>query len=421
LTEDIQLNKNIFKKWEEIKLKKVNIFALAIVFILSSVLVGCAPKVETGSSNTPSGQDQKQPAGESFNLGLAISMSGGTALFGEGVKRGAELAIAEFNAAGGYNGQLANLVTYDDEAKPEKSVEVVQALINQDKIVGLIGPANSGNALAHIKFTQEAKIPEVVPVATASKITQVYAEEDKNYIFRVSPLDGVQVGAILKELVDKQGLTKIGVIHDTEGYGQGGRDDIVKQMKENYNMDPAVISAFDPKELNLEPSIREMNKAGVEAVIFYGLAPQSAKLLEARYNEGMDAPIYATWATGDPTVVNLVGDLVKDNLFFVQSFTIDQSDKAKAFHKKVLDKYGENIFPIATAQGYDSANLLLQAIKKVGLNGEDIRDQIESFTDFEGVTAIRSTPFTKDNHEAFGPNEVFLAKYNEQLEIVAAE
>jgi branched-chain amino acid transport system substrate-binding protein len=409
-------------------MKKANVLILAIVFILSSVLVGCAPKVETNSGGTTkktteqsTSKATESKAEESFNIGLAISMSGGTALFGEGVKRGAELAISEFNAAGGYNGMKANLVTYDDEAKPEKSVEVVQALINQDKIVGLIGPANSGNALAHIKFTQEAKIPEIVPVATASKITQVYAEEEKNYIFRVSPLDGVQVGAILKELLGKQGLTKIGVIHDTEGYGQGGREDIVRQMKEDYNMEPTVISAFDSKELNLEPSVREMNKAGVEAVIFYGLAPQSAKLLEARYNEGLDAPIYATWATGDPTVINLVGDLVMKDLYFIQSFTIDQSEKAKAFHQKVLAAYDENVFPIATAQGYDSARLLLEAIKRVGLNGEDIRDQIENFTDFEGVTAIKSAPFTKDNHEAFGPDEVFLARYNDNLEIVAAE
>ena len=201
-----------------------------------------------------------------FNIGLAISMSGGTALFGEGVKRGVDLAVKEFNDAGGFEGQNANLVLYDDEAKPEKSVEIVQKLINQDNIVALVGPANSGNAMAHIQFTQEAKIPEVVPVATGTQITQEYKDADKNYIFRVAPLDGVQVSAILKELIDKQGLTKLGVIHDTEGYGQGGREDILKQMKEDYNMEPTVISAFDPKELNLEPSIREMNNAGVEAV-----------------------------------------------------------------------------------------------------------------------------------------------------------
>ena len=164
--------------------------------------------------------------------------------------------------------------------------------------------------MAHIPFVQEAKIPEVIPVATGTKITQEYKDADKHYIFRVAPYDGLQVAAILDELINKQGLTKLGVIHDTEGYGQGGRDDILKQMKENHNMEPTVISAFDPKELNLEPSIREMNNADVEAVIFYGLAPQTAKLLEARFVEGLNAPIYTTWTAGDPTVLNLVGDLV---------------------------------------------------------------------------------------------------------------
>ncbi|MEH7387338.1 ABC transporter substrate-binding protein [Bacillus sp. JJ1521] len=401
-------------------MKKTAVFFLVGCMFLFTILVGCSPKIEeTGSTGDSNSGDSS--AKDTFNVGLAISMSGGTALFGEGVKRGAELAIKEFNDDGGFEGQNANLVLYDDEAKPEKSVEIVQKLINQDNIVALIGPANSGNAMAHIQFTQDAKIPEVIPVATGTQITQEYKDADKNYIFRVAPLDGVQVSAILKELIDKQGLTKLGVIHDTEGYGQGGREDIVKQMKETYNMEPTVISAFDPKELNLEPSIRDMNNAGVEAVIFYGLAPQSAKLLEARFNEGLDAPIYATWATGDPTVLKLVGDLVKEDLFFVQSYTIDQNEAAKKFHKKVVDTYGEDVFPIATAQGYDSAKLILDAIKKVGLDSEKIRDQIESFTDFEGVTAIKPAAFTKDNHEAFGIDEVFIAKYNDDLQIVSAD
>lgn len=411
---------NLLKMGECI-VKKVSLIMFAFVFVLSSILVGCAPKVEESTGSSDTSNDSGTTSSETFNIGIASSMSGGTALLGQGTKRGAELAIKEFNESGGYEGKTANLISYDDEAKPEKSVEVVQALINQDKIVGLLGPANSGNALAHIKFTQEAKIPEVIPGATGTKITQVYAEEEKNYIFRVSIADGIQVATTLKELINKQGLTKIGVIHDTEGYGQGGRDDIVKQMKENHNMEPTVISAFDPSELNLAPSIREMNNAGVEAVMFYGLAPQAAKLLEARYNEGMDAPIYATWTMGDPTVVNLVDDLVKNGVYFVGSFTINQSEKAKAFHQKVLDEYGENIYPVATAQGYDGAKLLLDAIKKVGLNSEDIRDQLENFTDFEGVTAIKADPFTKDKHEAYGPDEVFLATYNDKLEIVAAD
>lgn len=405
-------------------LRKTSVFFLAVLLVMFAALIGCSPQLEEESSASDNDSSENSSNGsdeDTFNIGLAISMTGDTAMFGEAVHRGVQLAIEEFNESGGYEGKKANLVLYDDEAKPETSVEVVQKLINQDDIVALIGPANTGNAMAHIQFAQEAKIPEVIPVATGTQITQEYADEEKNYIFRVAPLDGVQVSVILKELIENQGLTKLGVIHDTEGYGQGGRDDIVNQMKEKYDLEPTAISAFDPRELNLEPSIREMNNAGVEAVIFYGLAPQSAKLLEARHNVGLDAPIYATWATGDPTVLELVGDLVKDNVYFVQSFTIDQSDKARAFHEKIVETYGEDIFPIASAQGYDSAKLILDAIKKVGLNSEDIRDQIESFTDFEGVTDIKPTPFTKDDHEAFGEDEVFLAEYNDDLEIVTAK
>ncbi|KIL35573.1 ABC transporter substrate-binding protein [Cohnella kolymensis] len=396
----------------------------SLLAILSALLLSaCSPKVNEGgaASDAPSNTASQEQSKDAIKIGAAISMTGGTALFGEGVKRGAELAIEEFNAAGGLNGQNATLVLYDDEAKPEKSVEVVQKLINQDKVVALIGPANSGNATAHIKFTQEAKIPEIIPVATGSAIVATYAKEPKNYIFRVSALDSVQVGAILKELAGKQGLKKIGVIHDTEGYGQGGKADIMKQMKENYNLEPAAVSAFDPKELNLEQAVRDMKKAGVEAVMFYGLAPQSAKLLEARNKEGLDAPIYATWATGDPTVVKLVGDLVNKNVFFVQSFTVDQSDKSKAFDKKIIDKYGENVFPVASAQGYDSAKLILEGIKKAGaLDGEKIRDAIENINDFEGVTAIKKQPFTKENHEAYGPDDVFIGTYKDSKVVKAS-
>lgn len=403
-------------------MKKLGLTVCSLVLVTSIALAGCGPQIknESASDGKAKPETTQGAAKDTFKIGAAISMTGGTAVFGEGAKRGAQLAIDEFNAAGGFNGQKATLVLYDDEAKPEKSVEVVQKLINQDKVVAILGPANSGNALAHISFTQTAKIPEVIPVATGTAITQQFAKEAKNYIFRVSAFDSLQVGVILKELVTKKGYKKIGIIHDTEGYGQGGRADIVKQMKEDYKMEPAAVTAFDPKEINLEQPIRDMKKAGVEAVMFYGLAPQSAKLLEARNKEGLDAPIYATWTTGDPTVVKLVGDLVNKNVFFVQSFTVDQSDKAKAFDKKIIEKYNNDIIPVTTAQGYDSTKLILEAIKKAGsLDGEKIRDAIESTSDFDGVTSTPKQPFTKENHEAYGPNDVFIATYKDQKIIKA--
>ncbi|MBO8162527.1 MAG: ABC transporter substrate-binding protein [Brevibacillus sp.] len=398
---------------------KKNKWKLLLALVLSVGLAGCGPQLDEPGSSAGSGQTSGETSagadggsGE-IPIGLAISLSGGTAKYGEAAKRGVELAIEEFNAAGGYNGQKAKLIVYDDEAKPEKSVEIVQRLIQQDKVVAFVGPANSGNAMAHIKYAQEAGIPEVIPVATGTAITQTYAGEEKNYIFRVAPYDRGQVETLLKWLVEEKKFSKLGLLHDTTGYGQGGKQDVEQVLKEKYNMELAVTESFQVNDTNMEAQLIKMRDANVDAVIFYGLAPEAAQYLKSREKLNYYPITAASWATGDPTVKELVGDLVNKEVYMVQSFTIDQSEAAGKFHDKIVSKYGEDIFPIASAQGYDCANLILEAIKKVGTDPAAIRDAIENMDDFKGVTAIKAKPFTKENHEALTSENMFLATYKD--------
>ena len=76
-------------------MKKLGIVFLLAIMVFSTILIGCSPKVEeTSDSETEGNNSDTATTEESFNIGLAISMTGGTALFGEGVKMGAELANA---------------------------------------------------------------------------------------------------------------------------------------------------------------------------------------------------------------------------------------------------------------------------------------------------------------------------------------
>lgn len=392
---------------------------LSVVMLFGLIGAGCGPKLDQpangsqGAAPAASSGSSSTAAGGDFNVGLAISLSGGTAKFGEAVKRGAELAIEEFNAAGGVNNQKAKLIVYDDEAKPEKSVEIVQRLIQQDKVVAFLGPANSGNAKAHVKFAQESGVAEVIPVATATAIVQTYQKEDKNYIFRVSPYDRGQVETMLKWLVEEKKFSKIGLLHDTTGYGQGGKADVESYMKEKYNLAPAVVESFQVGDTNMESQLTKMRDANVEAVIFYGLAPEAAQYLKSREKLNYNPITVASWAMGDPTVKELVGDLVNNNVYMVQSFTVDQSEEAKKFHDKVIAKYGQDIFPIASAQGYDCAQLILEAVKKAGTDPKAIRDAIENMDGFKGVTAIGAHPFSKEKHDGLTSENMFLATYKD--------
>lgn len=83
-------------KGEVIILKKISaIFAVGLM-LLFTILAGCSPQLEDTSSSGSSDSSGESTGQDTFNIGLAISMTGGTALFGEGVKRGAELAIQDF-------------------------------------------------------------------------------------------------------------------------------------------------------------------------------------------------------------------------------------------------------------------------------------------------------------------------------------
>src|SRR5215217_7990109 len=85
-------------------------------------------------------------AADEIVIGHFGSMTGGTATFGISTDEGARLAVDEINGAGGVLGKQIKLVTADDQSKPEEAVTAVQKLINQDKVVALIGEVASSRS-----------------------------------------------------------------------------------------------------------------------------------------------------------------------------------------------------------------------------------------------------------------------------------
>src|SRR5262245_26919146 len=117
-------------------------------------------------------------------LGHFGSMTGGTATFGTSTDEGIHLAVEEINAAGGVLGKKIRIVTEDDQSKPEEAVTAVQKLINQDKVVALLGEVASSRSIAAAPIANRAKIPMLSPASTNPKVT-----EKGEYIFRACFID----------------------------------------------------------------------------------------------------------------------------------------------------------------------------------------------------------------------------------------
>ena len=134
---------------------------------------------------------------QDIKFGFNADQSGTAAAeLGMAARHGFELAIEDINKAGGLLGKKVVPVVRDDTGTPPKSIQNMTELIDSEKVVVVVGPTNSGNALAWLHIAQQKKVPVIVPVATATDITKRYQAEPQNFIFRVSMVDREQVALL---------------------------------------------------------------------------------------------------------------------------------------------------------------------------------------------------------------------------------
>jgi branched-chain amino acid transport system substrate-binding protein len=355
-------------------------------------------------------------AAADLKIGIDLSLTGGTDDYGKAARMGAELALKEYNDRGGYHGKMVQAVIYDDETKPAKGVENVTRLITRDRVFAIVGPVNSGVALAIIDIAQKSQVPLMDTVATAEQITERYRNVPKNYIFRVSLNDGIQT-AFMIEYIKKKNYQRIGLMNDSTGWGQSGRDTALRLLKE-ANLHVAVgPEVFDQNDTDMTAQLAKMQEGKVDFIIAYSLAPAGVQIAKSMQKIGLHVPWTSTWALIAPNFLKLGGKETVEGVMAVTSYTIDHSANAREFHEKVEREFAEqggDFHPVATAQTYDGVRLALRALDRVGPDPQKIRDALEEIDDFtEAVTKMKPHPFSRTDHESLGAESGFLAVWHD--------
>jgi branched-chain amino acid transport system substrate-binding protein len=315
-------------------------------------------------------------AAADLKIGTTLSLTGGTDDYGKGALNGLILALEEYNAKGGYKGQKVEAVVYDDETKPAKGVENITRMITRDKAFAVVGPVNSGVALAIIDIAQKMEVPLMDTIATAEPIIERYAKAPKSYIFRASLNDGIQTSFMI-DYIQKKKLQRIGLMHDSTGWGQSGRDTALRLLKDANLQVVAGPEVLDQNDTDMTSQLTKMKDAKVDFIISYSLAPASVQIAKSMQKIGLKVPWTSTWALIAPNFLKLGGKDLIEGVMAVTSYTTDHSENAKKLH---------------------------------GPDPKKIRDALEEISDFtEPVTKMKARPYSKDNHEALGRESGFLA------------
>jgi branched-chain amino acid transport system substrate-binding protein len=369
--------------------------------------VSCAEFATQGSGGAP------------IKIGADGSLTGATANFGTGMKRGIEICAKEFNDAGGYQGRKVDITVLDDQVKPEIAVANVTRFLQQDKVIAIIGPVNSGNALAFIPKIEEAEVPDIVPVSTSVQVVYIDAQgqpaplygepgvHPRKWVFRSSMQDNFQVETILGYAKSK-GWDAIGLMNDTSGYGTASKQTADKLIPAG-GFKILATETYNIGDTDMTSQLQKLKAAGVKQIINFGLGPENANLLISAQKIDYKVQFSGAWGFSDPLVPQLAGKDLTEGVITVASFTPDQSPAAADFHQKILTAYGEDPFPIAPAQAYDATRMMLMALSKSGPDSAKLRDAIENLDGFKGVTAAPSKPFGPDRHHSLEGKDMFAA------------
>lgn len=353
-------------------------FLLAFSLIFSIFFNACVQKGGDGNGTTSSG--------DTIKVGVYVDLTGQTSSFGQSTKNGIELAVDEINAAGGVNGKKIQLVVEDDQGRTEQAKTVVEKLINQDKVVAVLGEVASSNTLAAAPVAQAAKIPMITPSSTNPKVTQV-----GDFIFRVCFLDDFQGSSIAKFAAKNLNGKTAAILGDVNSdYSKGLTEFFEKEFtalggkvvaKEAYTQ-------TDPDFKGQLTKIRNLNPDVVYVPGYYG---QVGIIVKQARELGMTMPFLGGDGWDSPELWNLGGAALK-NSFITNHYSADDPNPViQNFVKNYKAKYN-NVAPDSLAAlAYDSARVLADALKRAGgTDNTKLRDAINATKDFAGVTGTIS-------------------------------
>ena len=347
-----------------------------------------------------------------IRIGLIAPLTGSSADFGTSMRHGAELAVAEINAVGGFLGRPLELVIHDDRADPAAGRAAALAIVGQGDVVATVGFCNTGVAMAALDVFEAHRQVLMVPCAQGTAITH-RTPAASSFVFRVAPSDALNAAFLAREIVDRRRLARVAILADTTGYGDGGVLDFSAQLKQR-GLAPAYVGRFALGVASLRDVFAAARAAGAQAIVVYTVGPGEATAVGARAAMKWGVPYFAPWTLSFRSVLDAAGPPALEGTMMTQSLIQDAANENRtSFVLGYARRSGTGTTGslMAAAQAYDAVQLLLRAMfaSHGDLSGPALKAALEQpAAPYRGVVTTYDHPFSPTDHEAFSLNMIWL-------------
>ncbi|MBK1718237.1 ABC transporter substrate-binding protein [Thiocystis violacea] len=371
-----------------------------------------------------------QAAGESSApvlIGLDAEFGHRTSTSAQAVRQGMEIAIAEINAAGGVlGGRPLELVIRDNRSITARGVDNLRELAAMPDLVAVFGGKFSPIYVECLPVAHALGIPLMDPWGSADGITDHGYRP--SYSFRLSLKDSWAAPVMLRFARKAYGATRIGVLLPNTSWGRSNQDAIT-QAVDGAGVTLVGEHWYNWGDQSLLAPYRDLLRRGAQAILLVANEAEGSLLVKeiASLPPEERRPIVSHWGVTGGDFVQLTGAALRDLKFaVVQTYSfIGRTDPiARRVLQALRERYGvtgpESLqSPVGVAHAYDLTHVLARAIDLAG--GTDralIRDALERLGPYQGLVRYYESPFAPGRHDALFPEDVFMAFYREDGQLI---
>src|SRR3989449_4847334 len=385
---------------------KLRYLAVAVA-ALAVVISACGG---TGGTSTATGSASLGPLPD-VKIGLATSKTGAANFYNPQQTNGAQLAVDQFNATGGFqNGrQKIQLIVEDDGSTKDQGITVFKKFIEQDKVAAILGPTLSGVAAGAHPVAQQAGIPVIAISNTGVGIVGKCDYGPCDWIFRASLGEETALPAALKAAKDKLNLKKVVLMFESDQKFAADGADIFKKAAADNGITIAGTIPYKTADVDFSAFVTQAKGESPDAILASGLAGTASKvLIEVGKQFPQGLRVVGSNGFNSPAVITAAG-AAAPNMIVGTAWNKASTDKPNAdFLKAFKDKYGSDPDQFAT-QSYTAMIVLADAMKRSGnaIDKAALRKALEGTKDF--ATPLGAFSFTPE-HDVKQPVFVMTVK-----------
>ena len=337
-------------------------------------------------------------ASAEIRIGATLSETGPAAFLGDPEAKTLKMLVDKVNAAGGVNGEEIALTLYDDGGDPNKARTFATRLVEDDEVAAIIGGTTTGTTMSIIQVVEDAEIPFISLAGAIEIIDPV-----KDWVFKTPHTDRMACQKIFEEM-KARGITKIGMISGTDGFGASMRKQCLEVVSD-YGITVAADESYGPTDADMTPQLTNIKNAGVQAVLNPGFG-QGPSIVTRNFRQlAIGLPLYQSHGVASKGFIDLAGAEAAEGVrlpgtALLVGELLPESDPQKAVVEAYKTQFetAYNV-PVSTFGGYaaDAFAILVDAIKRAGsTEPEAIRDAIEATAGLAGTTGV--VTMTADDH-----------------------